>query len=100
MLLTPSDQLLLGEKLIAMQVVCWIVNYLTCRPQHVRLQHCASDRVISNTGAPQGTVLSPILIILFFLHTTDFNCFNASVVASAVLCVCGGQCSPVCCGAV
>ena len=53
---------LLGEKLAAMQVdaplVSWIVDYLTGRPQHVRLQHCVSDSVVSNTGAPQGTVLS------------------------------------------
>ena len=41
--------------------VSWIVNYLTGRPQYVRLQHCVSDRVVSSTGAPQGTVLSPFL---------------------------------------
>ena len=48
----------------------WIVNYLTGRPQYVRLQHCVSDRVVSNIGAPQGTVLSPFL---FALYTTDFS---------------------------
>ncbi|KAI4905879.1 hypothetical protein NFI96_001273 [Prochilodus magdalenae] len=65
---------LLGDKLNVMQVdaplVSWIVDYLTGRPQYVRLQHCVSDRVVSNTGAPQGTVLSPFL---FTLYTTDFN---------------------------
>lgn len=65
---------LLGEKLTAMQVdaplVSWIVDYLTGRPQYVRLQHCVSDSIISNTGAPQGTVLSPFL---FTIYTTDFN---------------------------
>ncbi|KAJ8342067.1 hypothetical protein SKAU_G00319950 [Synaphobranchus kaupii] len=65
---------LLGKKLTAMQVdaplVSWIVDYLTGRPQYVRLQHCVSDRVVSNTGAPQGTVLSPFL---FTIYTTDFN---------------------------
>ncbi|KAI4888527.1 hypothetical protein NFI96_008530 [Prochilodus magdalenae] len=34
------------------------------------MQHCVSDRVVSNTGAPQGTILSPFL---FTLYTTDFN---------------------------
>ncbi|KAJ8381667.1 hypothetical protein SKAU_G00024450 [Synaphobranchus kaupii] len=38
-----------GKKLTAMQVdaplVSWIVDYLTGRPQYVRLQHCVSDRV-------------------------------------------------------
>ncbi|KAL6473956.1 hypothetical protein MHYP_G00175170 [Metynnis hypsauchen] len=65
---------LLGEKLTVMQVdaplVSWIVDYLTGRPQYVRLQHCVSDRVVSNTGVPQGTVLSPFL---FTLYTTDFS---------------------------
>jgi hypothetical protein len=65
---------LLSEKLTAMKVdaplVSWIVDYLTGRPQYVRLQHCVSDIIISNTGAPQGTVLSPFL---FTIYTTDFN---------------------------
>ncbi|KAL0151264.1 hypothetical protein M9458_053455 [Cirrhinus mrigala] len=65
---------LLAAKLMAMQVdaplVSWMVDYLTGRPQYVRLQSCLSDRLISNTGAPQGRVLSPFL---FTLYTTDFN---------------------------
>ena len=65
---------LLGEKMAVMQVeapiVSWIVDYLMCRPQYVRLQNCVSDRVVSNTGAPQGTVFSPFL---FTLYTSDFN---------------------------
>ncbi|KAJ8353481.1 hypothetical protein SKAU_G00210480 [Synaphobranchus kaupii] len=58
------------DKPVDAPLVSWIVNYLTGRPQYVRLQHCVSDRVVSNTGAPQGTVLSPFL---FTLYTTDFN---------------------------
>lgn len=65
---------LLGGKLTEMQVdaplVSWMIDYLTGRPQYVRLQSCVSDRVVSNTGAPQGTVLSPFL---FTLYTTDFS---------------------------
>ncbi|KAL6478210.1 hypothetical protein MHYP_G00140450 [Metynnis hypsauchen] len=65
---------LLGDKITVMQVdaplVSWIVDYLTCRPQYVRLQHCVSDRVVSNTGVPQGTVHSPFL---FTLYTMDFS---------------------------
>ena len=65
---------LLGDKLTAMLVdpplMSQIVDYLTGRPQYVRLQHCVSDAVVSNTGAPQETVLSPFL---FTLHTTDFS---------------------------
>ncbi|RXN30264.1 RNA-directed DNA polymerase from mobile element jockey-like protein [Labeo rohita] len=56
--------------LLAEKLVSWMVDYLTGRPQYVRLQSCMSDRLISNTGAPQGTVLSTFL---FTLYTTDFN---------------------------
>ncbi|KAI3369731.1 hypothetical protein L3Q82_024399, partial [Scortum barcoo] len=49
-------------------------SHLTGRAQYVRLQHCVLTRVASNTGAPQGTVLSPFL---FTLYTADFN-YNTS----------------------
>ncbi|KAI4899267.1 hypothetical protein NFI96_008017 [Prochilodus magdalenae] len=66
--------LLLRDKLMKMEVdmhlVTWITDYLTGRPQHVRIRDCSSDRVISSTGAPQGTVLSPVL---FTLYTSDFK---------------------------
>ena len=42
-------------------LVLWIMDYLTGRPQYMRLRGRMSNRVVSNTGAPQGTVLSPFL---------------------------------------
>ncbi|KAI3352485.1 hypothetical protein L3Q82_005441 [Scortum barcoo] len=51
-------------------MVAWITDYLTGRPQYVRLGDCRSDTVASSTGAPQGTVLSPVL---FTLYTSDFQ---------------------------
>ena len=45
-------------------------EYLTGRPQFVRMGSVLSDVVVSDTGAPQGTVLSPFL---FTLYTTDFQ---------------------------
>ncbi|CAF91989.1 unnamed protein product, partial [Tetraodon nigroviridis] len=40
-------------------------DYLTGRPQYVRLKDITSDTVVSNTGAPQGTVLTPLLFTLY-----------------------------------
>ena len=64
----------LGDKLLQMgvdaHIVSWITDYLTGRPQFVRLKDGLSDTVISSTGAPQGTVLSPVL---FTLYTSDFR---------------------------
>lgn len=50
--------------------VSWITDYLTDRPQFVRLGNCVSGTVMSSTGAPQGTVLAPFL---FTLYTADFK---------------------------
>ena len=65
---------LLGEKLLLMgaggSTVSWITDYLTDRPQFVRLGSVLSDVVMSGVGAPQGTVLSPFL---FTLYTSDFQ---------------------------
>ncbi|KAL2103182.1 hypothetical protein ACEWY4_000050 [Coilia grayii] len=66
--------LLLRDKLLRMGVesglVTWITDYLTERPQFVRLGDLTSQAVVSSIGAPQGTVLSPVL---FTLYTTDFS---------------------------
>ncbi|TWW55978.1 hypothetical protein D4764_09G0010280 [Takifugu flavidus] len=65
---------LLRAKLEKMQMdaplVSWIEDYLTGRPQFVSLRSCVSDLLMSNTGAPQGTVLSPFL---FTTYTADFQ---------------------------
>ncbi|KAI3358884.1 hypothetical protein L3Q82_015272 [Scortum barcoo] len=44
-------------------------TYLTGRPQYAGLKDITSDTVVSSTGAPQGTVLAPLL---FTLYTSDF----------------------------
>ncbi|CAJ1050790.1 hypothetical protein NFI96_006036 [Xyrichtys novacula] len=50
--------------------VSWIADYLTGRPQFVRLGNCVSGTLMSSTGALQGTVLAPFL---FTLYTSDFR---------------------------
>jgi hypothetical protein len=43
----------------------WILDFLTGRPQVVRVGNKTSTKLILNTGAPQGCVLSPLLYSLF-----------------------------------
>ncbi|KAJ8014724.1 hypothetical protein DPEC_G00018690 [Dallia pectoralis] len=65
--------LLLARKLSVMQVdqdIVAITDYLTDRLKFVHLQSSRSDVAVSNTGSPQGTVLSPFL---FTLYTSDFR---------------------------
>ena len=46
--------------------VLWILDFLTNRPQCVRLASgLPSDLVFTNTGGPQGTCLSPFLFTLY-----------------------------------
>ncbi|KAI3363637.1 hypothetical protein L3Q82_001270 [Scortum barcoo] len=62
-----------GDKLqlagVDHHLTTWILDYLTHRPQFVRVQGFESDRLLCSTGAPQGTVLAPFL---FTLYTADF----------------------------
>uniref|UniRef100_A0A8C6W187 Reverse transcriptase domain-containing protein n=1 Tax=Nothobranchius furzeri TaxID=105023 RepID=A0A8C6W187_NOTFU len=55
---------------VGASTITWIKDYLTNRPQFVRLKNCTSNQAISNIGAPQGTVLSPFP---FTLYTSDFQ---------------------------
>ena len=69
---------LMALKLQIMQVcpklILWIVNFLVERSQCVRFDGMISSEKSTFTGAPQGTVLSPIL---FTLYTND--CSGTSV---------------------
>lgn len=55
---------------VSSPTVSWIVDYLSDRPQFVQLGGSLSDTVVSDVGAPQGTVLSPFLLTLY---TSDFQ---------------------------
>lgn len=46
------------------------MNYVFCRPQYVCLQNSVSNTILSNTGAPQGTILA---LFLFTTYTADFQ---------------------------
>lgn len=43
----------------------WIVDFLTNRTQSVRVDKHTSSTLSTNTGAPQGCVLSPLLYTLY-----------------------------------
>lgn len=64
---------LLQEMFLPMQLhsdpTTWIMDDLSGRPQCVRVDNYASEVVISNTSAPQGTVRASFL---FTLYTSDF----------------------------
>lgn len=63
---------LMALKLLAVNVnpklILWICSFLLNRSQSVRFQNMLSSSRSTSTGAPQGTVLSPVL---FTLYTND-----------------------------
>ena len=56
---------LLGDKLelagVNQHLTSWIPDFLTNRPQYVRIQDNVSDTVVCSMGAPQGTVMATFL---------------------------------------
>ena len=65
----------LMEKDVNSYVTRWIFSFLTNRPQRVRISNSTSEvlsnEIRTNTGAPQGCVLSPAL---FTIYTSDCRC--------------------------
>ncbi|KAK1792086.1 hypothetical protein P4O66_001864 [Electrophorus voltai] len=55
----------------------WISNFLTDRPQSVRVGNCVSSTLTLSTGAPQGHVLSPLL---YLLYTYDCAATSSSTI--------------------
>ncbi len=54
----------------------WILDFLTGRPQSVRVGHNTSSTTTLSTGAPQGCVLSPLLFTLLTHDCTAKFSFN------------------------
>lgn len=57
----------------------WIKDFLTNRPQRVRISHHTSSSIILNTGVPQGCVLSPALYSLFTHNCTSSHNSNTLI---------------------
>ena len=71
---------ILVDKLIRSNIpstALWVLNYLSDRSQYVKLSDSVKSEVIfTNTGAPQGTVLSPFLFSVYMAdcRSSHTNC--------------------------
>ncbi|KAK1784329.1 hypothetical protein P4O66_003518 [Electrophorus voltai] len=69
----------LGDLGLHTSLCDWISNFLTDRPQSVRVGNCASSTLTLSTGAPQGCVLSPLLYSLYTYDCTATSSSNIIV---------------------
>ena len=65
-IIVPSKLIIKLEALDLNPFLCnWVLDFMTGRPQVVKVGNNISTSLTHNTGAPQGWVLSPLLYSLF-----------------------------------
>ena len=57
-------------------IIAWVLEFLSNRHQYVYFNENSSNVLVTNTGAPQGCVISPVL---FTLYTNDCPSDIASI---------------------
>ena len=59
----------------------WLVNYLTDRVQYVEVEHCISSTCSIDCGVPQGSILGPLLYLIYVNDIAEST--NAKILSFA-----------------
>jgi hypothetical protein len=70
----PHKRLISKLKLygISDQIINWITSFLANRTQTVLLENTTSEKIAVTSDMPQGTVLGPILFLIYMNDLPDY----------------------------
>ena len=63
----------------------WFNSYLSNRSQYVEIDNVLSTKMVMNTGVPQGSILGPLLFLIWMTYPIPVRHFDSSCTQTMLL---------------